>query len=138
MATGHIAAHRLAFHKRGIDGSAKADAVYTGRASDCVWGVLFSLSREHKPILDGYELGYDAREVVVIGNHGVVSAFTYVARAEAIDGKLKPFSWYHRLVIHGATQHRLPLNYVQHLRAVESVADPDDVRRHHNSRLLGT
>mgnify|MGYP002623607894 FL=1 len=33
---GVVAGRRFAFHKRGLDGSGKADAFYTGDAADCV------------------------------------------------------------------------------------------------------
>ena len=136
LTTGYVTHRRLAFHKRGVDGSAKADAVYTGRVSDCIWGVVYSLSREEKSILDDYEFGYDEQEVVVIGTSGVLAASIYAARAEAIDASLKPYSWYHRFVIHGAEQHQLPIDYVQHVQAFESIADPDSERSHHNSQLI--
>ena len=38
-----LAAHRLVFHKLGRDGSAKCDALYTGRQEDIVRGVVFEM-----------------------------------------------------------------------------------------------
>ena len=133
---GYVTHRRLAFHKRGVDGSAKADAVYTGQASDCVWGVVYCLNPEDKALLDDHEVGYDEQQVTVIAQSGVLSAVTYVARAEAIDASLRPFSWYHRLVIQGAVQHRLPLDYVSHLQNVELIGDSDRGRHHRNSHLI--
>jgi hypothetical protein len=68
---------RLAFHKRGIDGSVKADAVYMGSVSDRVWGVVFSLRRDEKSVLDEFEFGYHEESVVVIGQRGVLQARTH-------------------------------------------------------------
>lgn len=136
LTTAFVTHRQLAFHKRGIDGSAKADAVHTGCADDLVWGVVFSLSAADKRVLDEYESGYDPEEVVVVGNCRAIDAITYVARDEAIDGSLKPFSWYHRFVIYGAEQHRLPKTYIRRLHTFESIADPDSRRHEHNSQLL--
>lgn len=52
--------HRLAFHKQGIDGSAKCDAFRTGRPDDCLPGVLFQIDPDELFRLDraegpGYE-----------------------------------------------------------------------------------
>ena len=136
IAIGYVMHRRLAFHKRGSDGSAKVDAVYSGRASDCVWGVVYSMSNNEKAELDGHEPGYTAEAIVVHGNGGTHSALMYVARAEAIDGSLKPYAWYHRFVLHGAVQQRLPLEYIERLRSIESIADPDRQRHDRNARLL--
>lgn len=136
LTTGYVTHRRLVFHKRGKDGSAKADAVYTGCVNDCVWGVVFALSHKAKPVLDQYEFGYDEEEVLVVSHRGVLPAITYVARAEAIDPSLKPYSWYHRYVTHGAQQHELPMDYVEHLQTFESIADPDRERAHRNSQLI--
>jgi hypothetical protein len=54
-----------------------------------------------------------------------------------IDASLAPFCWYHRFVVHGAKQHRLPADYAEHLQAFESVADEDGERIRRNSLLLG-
>lgn len=137
VTTGYVTHRRLVFHKRGRDGSAKADIVSTGREADRVWGVVFSLSRAEKPALDVYETGYDLAEVAVTGRSGACVALTYVASAELIDPSLKPFSWYHGYVLHGAREHGLPVDYVDYLRTFETVIDPDGDRHHRNARMLG-
>jgi hypothetical protein len=133
---GYVSGRRLAFHKRGRDGSAKADAVSTGNGSDCVWGVVFSLHRDEKPALDACEIGYDEEEVLVSSESGIVRARLYVARSEVIDTSLKPFSWYHGFVLGGAREHRLPRDYVREVESLESIPDPDEVRHARNVRLL--
>ena len=60
----------------------------------------------------------------------------YVARREAIDPLLLPYSWYHDFVTRGAQQHRLPESYIEHLRSFESVIDPDSARHERNRRLI--
>ena len=138
VTTAFLAQRRLVFHKRGRDGSGKADIVRTGSETDRVWGVVFSLNRSEQPILDDCESGYDVQEVVVAGQSGLMSAVTYVARAEMIDRSLKPFSWYHSYVVQGATQHALPAEYVRRLQQFASITDPDDHRHHSNSQILKT
>ncbi len=122
--TGYVNQYRLAFHKLGKDGSAKANAVHTGCVRDRIWGVVFSMKRVERRILDDYEFAYERKQVVVVGNSGAVPASMYVARAEAIDGSLKPFTWYCRFVMRGAMQHCLPMDYVHQLQMIERSADP--------------
>lgn len=136
VAVGYVTQRQLVFHKRGVDGSAKADAVFTGCDEDRVWGVVFSVKREHKPLLDGYERGYVHADVVVHCRCGSLTACIYTARSDAIDASLKPFSWYHGFVLHGALQHRLPRAYVERLQAFEFITDPDAVRHDQNSQRL--
>jgi hypothetical protein len=136
LAIGYVTHRRLEFHKRGSDGSAKADAVYTGSKSDCVWGVVFSLRRDEKSVLDECKIGYREEEVAVIGKNGVLRASVYVARTEMIDASLVPFCWYHRFVVHGAKQHRLPIDYVEYLQGVKTVADDDGERIRRNLLLI--
>lgn len=137
VSIGYVTYRRLAFHKRGKDGSAKANAISTGCESDRVWGVVFSIAPDEKPVLDDFEFAYNDQQVVVIADVGTISASMYVAQAEVIDDALKPFTWYHRFVIRGAIQHALPTDYVRHLHTFESVADSDRERRYRNAQLLG-
>jgi hypothetical protein len=137
VGAGYVAGRRLAFHKRGLDGSAKADAVYTGHAGDRVWGVVFAMTNTDKWVLSGYECDYDEQEVVVIGENEVHAAIIYVARAEAVDPTLEPFCWYHRFVLQGARQHQLPDEYIEALQGVPSIPDPDRERHERNVRLIG-
>lgn len=44
--------HRLGFHKRGMDGSAKCDVVPSTASVDCIHGVLFDLDEDHIHLLD--------------------------------------------------------------------------------------
>lgn len=124
LTAGHVSRHRLAFHKRGKDGSAKANALYTGCAGDRIWGVVFSVHCAETHILDQYEFAYDRKQVMVVGSRGAMRASIYVARAEVIDGSLKPFAWYHRFVMRGAMQHCLPQDYVHQLEMIGPMADP--------------
>mgnify|MGYP002625098448 CR=1 FL=1 len=139
VTTGYVPERRIAFHKRSDDGSAKADAVFTASAHDRVWGIVYQLHVTQKPVLDRFEflgIGYDEETVEVVHEVGTVRACMYVARRDAIDGTLLPYSWYHEFVLHGARQHRLPQPYIDHLKNFDTTADPDPARRTANLRLI--
>lgn len=140
LETGYVRGRRFEFHKRSIDGSAKANAMPTGRDLDRVWGVIYQLSCEERDILDRHEflgIGYDrtAADVFVAGK--AVSAYLYEARSEAIDGSLRPYHWYHRFVLQGAIEHGLPEPYIAYLNRFETMADPDPTRDRRNRELIG-
>ena len=136
IAIGYISGRRVAFHKRSLDGSGKADALHTGSDSDRVWGVVFSLSCPHKSVLDTHEPGYRVEDVAVSANNGTIAASMYVAQEHLIDTSLDPYCWYHRFVVQGALEHRLPTPYVQQLEAIPVVTDQDAARRQLNASFL--
>lgn len=136
---GYVSQRKLVFHKRSDDGSAKANAVYTASSNDRVWGVVYQLHQHQKPLLDQHEflgIGYDEEAVEVVHENGVLLAWMYAARQNAIDSSLLPYSWYHELIIHGACQHGLPKQYIDHLRGFDSLLDPDAARNSANRRLI--
>jgi hypothetical protein len=122
--------HQLRFHKSSSDGSAKCDAFDTGDIAHRVIGVVHRIEPLEKPVLDRFEglgFGYEQRNVVVTGNDGRPhEVFTY--RAIKLDPDRKPYDWYHQHVIVGAEEFALPASYIEQLRAVETVADPDPLR----------
>ncbi len=128
------------FQKRGVDGSAKADAYFTGNAADHMWGVVVEVDRAEKPELDRCEgLGrhYDQAVVPVEMTSGErIDAAIYIARPEAIASGLRPFSWYKRFVVHGAEHFQLPGTYRRFLNAFEAIEDPDRQRHAENTRLI--
>ena len=136
---GYVSQRKLVFHKRSDDGSAKADAAFTASSNDRVWGVVYQLHQHQKTVLDQHEflgIGYDEEVVEVIHEDGVIRAWMYVAGHNATDASLLPYSWYHDIIIHGACQHRLPEQYVDHLRSFDSFLDPDAERHAVNRRLI--
>lgn len=127
--------YRLAFHKRGADGSGKADARATGSSADRVYGVVFQIEVAELGDLDGFERGYARRSVrVAMSEGGWARAFCYEALETHVRPGLRPFGWYHGMVIAGAREHGLPRAYVRSLSEHPTVADPDPDRR---SRWLG-
>ena len=136
VAIARLSRHRLAFHKRGRDGTAKCDIVATGRSMDEVYGVVYHIQRQGKAILDGYEglgRGYEEKHCSVNCLQGLrYMVFTYYAND--IDTSLKPFDWYKWHVIRGALEHNLPSRYLKQLQKIECIYDDDHTRR---SRELG-
>ena len=136
---GYVRQRKLVFHKRSDDGSAKADAPLTDSPTDRVWGVVYRLPSHKKPLLDQHEflgVGYDEEMVDVGHENGVVRAWMYVARPDAINASLLPYSWYHDFVILGAREHRLPERYIDYVRTFNTLDDPDAVRHSANRRLV--
>lgn len=139
LTIGCVRQRKFVFRKRSVDGSAKADAAFTSSSDDRVWGVVYQLHLHQKPLLDRHEflgIGYDEELVDVVHEDGAIRAWMYLARHDAIDATLLPYSWYHDLIIDGACQHRLPEPYVDYLRSFNSVVDPDAARHSVNRRLI--
>ena len=123
--------HDLRFHKVGRDGSGKCDAFFTGDPRDTVLGVLFHLEPDDKPILDrieGLGRGYDEKAVQLrFQGCEEIRAVTYVATR--LDSSLLPYCWYRDHVLAGARDAALPGIYVDRIRAVPTLRDPDRRRR---------
>ena len=61
---------------------------------------------------------------------------TYIARTDRVDNSLQPYTWYKEFVVRGAQQHGLPPEYINQLKTVEAIADPDEARERKNRALL--
>ena len=127
---------RLAFHKRGADGSGKCDAVLTRHPDDRLWGALDRLTEDQMEDLDRIEQGYDRRTVEVRFEEGSRTAGLYVAREDRIDPELQPWHWYKALVFAGARELDLPADYVASIREVASRPDPNRERAARNRAIL--
>ena len=127
---------RLAFHKRGADGSGKCDAVPTRHPDDRLWGALDRLTEDQMEDLDRIEQGYDRRTVEVRFEEGSGTAGLYVAWEDRIDPELRPWHWYKELVLAGARELELPADYVSSIREVASRPDPNRGRAIRNRAVL--
>jgi len=120
----------LKFHKVGKDGSAKCDAYYTGKETDIVHGVLYTIDIVEKKLLDeveGLGNGYEEKRVDLSRQDKADgSAFLYYATN--INDAILPFCWYVHHVLHGAVQARLPIPYIKKIADVTSVKDSDAQR----------
>ena len=118
--------YALRWHKLGRDGSGKCDIEPTEAPGDAVWGVLYEIDladKDHLDDVEGLGVGYDEQAVRVQTNTGVSDALTYKARPDKIDPRLQPLAWYKAHVLHGATEHGLPDEYVRRIAAV-TVGEP--------------
>ncbi|MDZ7694296.1 MAG: gamma-glutamylcyclotransferase [Balneolaceae bacterium] len=124
--------HDLRFHKiSDTDGSAKCDVYYTGQKTDSVYGVLYRIRKSAKQILDeieGLGKGYEEKKVQLVStdNHSEEEGVTYYATN--IDPSLAPYRWYLEHVLKGADEAGLPNAYVQKIRKVKAMRDPDEAR----------
>lgn len=104
-----------------------------------VHGALFEIPEDERPALDRVEgLGVGYREAVVDVHTAVerVPAWTYVASDAHVDDRLRPFRWYRDLVLAGATRLGFPEPYLDGIRAVRPVDDPNPARAARNLRFL--
>ena len=113
---------KLLFNKRSKDKSGKANLIYTGDKS-LVWGVIFDISEDQKPLLDAAEglgRGYDEYKLWVINDlEQEIECVCYIATEEKyLDNNLKPYDWYKEYCLIGAKQHNLPEDYILTLDGV--------------------
>lgn len=132
-----LSEHRLSWHKKGADNSAKCDAEHTGDERHLIMGVVFEILESEKTTLDQYEglgNGYEQKTITVESNDGkTISALTYYATH--IDKNLKAYHWYKEHVIRGAREHGLHHEYISLVDETESIADEDE-ERHHRELLI--
>lgn len=137
LARAILPGHRLAFHKRGADGSGKCDVIPD--PATAVHGVVYAIAAAEKPLLDaaeGLHRGYDVQWTTLSVASRPLEAFFYRAENGFVDPRLAPFEWYRAFVIEGARHHELPADYIAALLAVTAVPDSDRARRARNRRIL--
>jgi hypothetical protein len=134
-----VGGHRLTFHKRGKDGSSKCNLLHTGVESDLVYGAIYKVHPEHKPVLDGFEgkgHGYTDEQIRLRHEGREYTCFTYVAQRSHIVDELRPYHWYKQLVVLGARYLQFPDSYVSSIESVESMQDRDEARRRLHDTLI--
>jgi len=125
-----LSGYILKFHKVGKDGSAKCDAFHTGKDTDVVYGVVYTIDMGEKKILDeveGLGNGYEEKRVDLYCK-GMANDSAYLYYATNINDAILPFSWYVHHVLYGAREAHLPESYVKKIADVISVKDPDAER----------
>lgn len=129
--------YRLAFHKRGADGSGKCNLVRIDEPGAKIFGVLYEMHIDEKPLLDAYEGdGYRTEHIAVTLFGKVYTSFAYIAEQTHIDDSILPFHWYKELVLLGAEYHHLPSDYIDNILEVDSSNDPDNERTEAHHHLL--
>ena len=137
--TGWLNRYRLAFHKRGQDGSGKCNLFYTGQTSDYVLGAIYTLDREHKADLDRFEgrgNGYIDQQLEIETTSGTRNCFSYIAEQGHIDDRLLPYHWYKHLVGEGARFLQFHASYVRTIDEIGSHPDPHRQRDREHRALI--
>lgn len=97
ISNGFIEGYELKCIKKSKDGSGKATIVNTGRTEKIVWGVIFEINENEKPILDRAEgLNHGYHETIIevrIGKENQ-NAQVYISDLDAIDEGLNAYHWY--------------------------------------------
>jgi gamma-glutamylcyclotransferase len=136
-----LSGYRLVFHKQGQDASGKCNLLFTGHEPDIAHAALFRLKASDKVVLDRIEgLGRGYSETQLSVSHEGVShqCFTYTAQPDYIDDRLSPFYWYKELVLLGGEYHRFPEAYLDAIRQLKAIDDPDPDRRKKHNNLINT
>lgn len=139
IASATVSKWSLRFHKQSTDGSGKCTMIEADLDSSTVHGVIFDMSLNELPTLDEAESrgrGYERRRVSPQTLNRTVDAFAYVAESAYVDTTLRPYAWYHSLVVSGAYQHNLPEAYRHQLKNVQTKPDPNTSRRMRHHSLL--
>lgn len=115
--------YRIAFNKRGGDGTGKANIVL--HPGGAVWGVVYRCSPDALDMMDTHEgVGsghYRRTRIRVRCEHGDdLDAVTYVAGDSSLDDSLVPAPNYLQTILQGARHHKLPEAYI---REIEKAAN---------------
>lgn len=115
-----LADHRLEFtHRSSRWGGGAADVV-SARGS-VVWGVVYALHPDDVARLDRFERGYDRIELCVhTPPDAETRAFSYSVHNK---GSYRPTRLYRDKMIAWGTRHGLPRDYLEILRAIETLED---------------
>jgi cation transport regulator ChaC len=137
LGVAELRGHELRWHKRSIDGSGKCDIVSVADNTASVFGVLYEIAASEKSKLDraeGLGAGYKEVDITVVHSGQPRTVKAYVATD--IAPVLQPYVWYRDLVLAGAAEHALPAAYIEHLKAVIAIDDPDRERHASNMKLI--
>jgi cation transport regulator ChaC len=113
--------YRIAFNKRGSDGTGKANIVRD--ADRTVWGVVYRCSPAaldqmdtHEGVASGHYVRTWVRVRVDAGDE--VDAVTYIAGDSFVEASLAPSREYLEAILHGARHHGLPDDYVREIERI--------------------
>ena len=129
---GYVNNYLLTFEKESNDGSGKATLIDSNNSNDIVWGVVYTIDTKQKPILDKFEAlgyGYDEFQLKISdGSTCRLTAMAYVGNKKYLKPNLKPYGWYLRHLIVGATENKLPKGYIQKLENIDYIQDQNKSR----------
>jgi gamma-glutamylcyclotransferase (GGCT)/AIG2-like uncharacterized protein YtfP len=131
--------YKLCFHKKSKDGSGKCNIVTSDEKKEQVFGAIYQLDAKHKARLDQFESkgsGYIDKQIAINHEGQTYACFSYFAQESHIVETLQPYHWYKKLVLLGAGYLKFPKNYLESIKRVASINDPDDARNQLNNRLI--
>jgi len=129
-----LTGYRLPFNKESTDGSGKANL--EAQEGSETRGVVYALSDADLRTLDDGEVGYRRVKVpVYLEDNLKVDAWVYIAKQPNNDITLRPYVWYKRFLVEGATEHSLPKEYIAALAQIEAQNDANE-RRDRKKRAL--
>lgn len=122
------------------DNSAKANITKTDNLAELVWGVLFNIKSNEKPLLDkaeGLGMGYNEDTLTFLDEiNNSYTAQIYIADSKATDNNLLPYDWYKEFIVSGAILNNLPAEYISNLQSITCIRDNDEERRTTNYSIL--
>ena len=122
------------------DGSAKANAHYTGDERDRLLGIVYGIEPDDIPVLDRIEglgpRGYRVVRERVALERTPLEVFLYAARVTVDDSAIEAWTWYRDLVWHGARWNGFPSDYLDRIARVPAAPDPDAERHARNAGIL--
>lgn len=128
LGVAHLHGFEMSFGKRSHDGSAKCTIAEKEGASTL--GVIYDIPTDQRYTLDrieGQGFGYEAADIRITTQSGrQVTAFTYLGTD--LDHGLKPYTWYVEHVIRGGIEHGIAEQYIDIIKAVAAIDDPDPGR----------
>ena len=117
-----IDGYRLAFNKRGNDGSGKANLIADDVAQ--AWGVLFRIGSSDWSTLDRFEVGYRRQPCRVHTGTGEESEAQCYLAMDPESRDIPPLDWYRAHCLSGAREHGLPVPAIELLEQSASLEDP--------------
>lgn len=129
--------YRLVFNKLSIDGSSKCNIERSTCENDCVYGAIYTMDAKQKQLLDKFEgKGYTDVAVNLDFQGETYRCFSYQARASYIVANVHPYHWYKALLLSGGEYLGFPRTYLDDIRSVMSIDDPDATRKNQLQQLL--
>lgn len=132
--------HVLTFDKLAPkSNSGKCGIIENKRGIESVCGVIFDITEEELPLLDkveGVGNGYARTSVrtYAFDRDEYVDATTYIPTLR--QPGIKPFCWYKALVIAGLEEHKFTDEYINRVREIETISDPDAERAKRHWRMV--
>jgi gamma-glutamylcyclotransferase len=139
VGVGKITNWRFALNIHSTDGSAKANAIYTGRLEDVLQGALYELDEAGKAVLDRFEdVGgaYRIEQATAETAGGPREVYLYAGNPSRFVENQPPYDWYLGFILAGARQRGLPAEFIKRLEAVRAIPDPDARRAATNWNLI--